>query len=123
MMLLSVFDIAHPRGCPMVDPVTLATVTSAVTTLGLDIAKQVASDATKALWGKVKSLLGWTADPPPDRLAVEAAKKLAEEPELVARVNLLLKAAPAEAAGQLVGSIDAEKVVVAGQIHAQMFTM
>lgn len=107
----------------MVDPVTLATVTAAVTAVGLDIAKQVASDTTKALWAKVKSVLGWTTDPAPDKLAVEAAKKLAEQPELVAQVTLLLQKTPAETAGQLVSHIDAEKVVVAGTIHAQTFKM
>jgi hypothetical protein len=107
----------------MVDPVTLATVTAAVANLGLEAGKQVLSDTGKHLWGKVKRALGWEKDPAPEELAESAAEKMKDRPELVKEVLALLKAESTQSVGQLVGKIDADKVVVAGEINTTNFSM
>jgi hypothetical protein len=117
------FPAHHNWSEMMADPVTLATVTAAVTTLGLECAKSVASEAGKSIWGKVKSLFGWASDPAPDKLAHEAAEKMAAQPDLLEQVVALLKAEGGGTAGQLVGRIKAKKVVVAETIVAQTFKM
>jgi hypothetical protein len=105
------------------DPVVLATVTSALTTLGMESLKGIGSSAGKDLWAKVRSVLGWKADPAPEQLAPMIAQRLADDPELTTRLTDLLKGNPSEIAGQMVGSIIGGKVVVSRELNAQIFNM
>jgi hypothetical protein len=60
----------------MIDPISLATLTSAVTVLGAECIKGASRGAGQDLWGKVKSLFNWGADPDLADLAVKVASKL-----------------------------------------------
>jgi len=51
------------------EPTTLAIVTNAVVTLALDAAKEVATDAARHTWLKVKGWLGLTKQPATEDLA------------------------------------------------------
>jgi hypothetical protein len=105
------------------DPVVLATVTSAVTVLAreagalatTEAGKAFASEAGKTLWGTVRNLLGWKEDPKPASLAIDVAHALQKNPDLLTQVVELLKAHESQgdgAARALVERIDAKKVVV-----------
>lgn len=105
------------------DPITLATVTAALTTLATECGKNAASEAGKDLWDQVKSLFGWKAEPPPSELAPDIARRLQADDALLKRVVGLLQERPAGTASALVGSIQAGKVVVATTINTENFTM
>ena len=107
---------AHKKEGAM-DPILLATITSAITLIGSEVAKGAASKAGETLWAKIKSMLGFGHDPSPTDLAPEIARKLAADPELAKKIVELLQAHPesSQQASALVQSIDAEKVIVAGE--------
>lgn len=44
------------------EPLTLATLTGAVTVLASEVGKGIASEAGKSAWGRIKSLFNWSAD-------------------------------------------------------------
>jgi hypothetical protein len=98
------------------DPIILATVTSALTLVATEVTKGAAGEAGKGLWSKIKSVLGWTQDPSSSELASVIARKLASDPEAAKKIIALLQANPDSSpqASNLVHSIDAEKVIVAG---------
>ena len=102
------------------DPITLATVTAAVTSLGLEAAKGAASEAGKTAWTNIKSRFGWKVDPSPDALAHETAQKLHGDDELAERIVEILKQSKAGSSSALVEHITAEKVVVAKAIHGNV---
>lgn len=45
------------------EPLTLATLTAAVTVLALEVGKGAAAEAGKSASGKIKSLIRWSPDP------------------------------------------------------------
>jgi hypothetical protein len=100
------------------DPITLATVTAAVSVLGAEVAKGFASNAGKDLWSKVKSALGWKSEPPPEEMAPTIAKTLQADAAIALKlIELLKQSSPNETfANSLVQSVSAEKVIVAGHI-------
>ncbi len=101
------------------DPITLATVTSAVTVLATECVKGVAGSAGKDLWTRIKGLLGWTSDPKLPELAPAIAERLQQNEELARQIVVLLKDSQiaGTSATPLVGNIDAEKVVVASHLE------
>lgn len=106
------------------DPVTLATVTAAVTVLATECSKGFASQAGKDLWVKIKRLFNWKADPPQFELPVHIAKHLLENQQHLRQVVQLLQADGASGtAHTLVSSITADKVVVANVINTKTFQM
>ena len=64
------------------DPVTLATITSAVTVLATECAKKAAAEAGKDLWAKIKSLLKWNDEPPIATVPERIARELQSDPSL-----------------------------------------
>ncbi|WIG93536.1 hypothetical protein [Myxococcus sp. SDU36] len=98
------------------DPVTLATVTSAITVLGTKVAEGLASGAGKSIWESVLKIFKWDAAPPVDGLAQATAEHLQAHPNHVAQTIQVLRQ-DTGSVGMLVGRIDAEKVVVAQSIH------
>jgi hypothetical protein len=46
----------------MLDSITLATLTAAISSLGIECARGTASEAGKDAWRKISSLFGWKAD-------------------------------------------------------------
>ena len=107
------------------DPITLATITSALTVMASEVAKGFASNVGEDLWKKVKSLLGWTSEPKPADLAPELAKLLQADEHLARRVIELLQSGEAHGstAGALVGKIDAKNVTVINQADTVNLTM
>ena len=98
------------------DPVTLATMTSALTVLALEVGKGIAGEAGKSAWGKIKSLFQWSADPTEADLSVDIAKALQANEALARQVVEILQTQSTGTASALVGTINAEKVVVADKI-------
>jgi hypothetical protein len=99
------------------DPITLATITSAVTVLATEAGKASASEAGKSAWAGIKRALGWTTqgqEPKPTDLPMAVATRLRDEPDLAKLVLQLLQATPAEvsASRALVERIDAKNVMV-----------
>jgi hypothetical protein len=104
----------------MTDPITIATITAAVSVLGNEYLKGIASDAAKSTWQSIKSLFGWKADPEPSSMAADAAEKLCASPELVEKILQLLNDAGAiGTAGAMVGRINAKNVIVSKTITTQ----
>ncbi len=98
------------------EPLTLAVLTSAVTVLALDVGKGAASEAGKDVWNKIKSLFKWSAEPAEKDLSHDIAKMLATNEALARQVTEILQAQSTGTASNLVGTINAEKVVVAEKI-------
>lgn len=108
----------------MPDPITMATITAAVSVLGNECLKGIASEAGKDTWQKVKSLFGWESEPKMFEIANQVATKLQASPELAQQVWELLKSnKEAGAAATMVGKIQAEKVVVSKTIVTRNFQM
>ncbi len=99
------------------DPVILATITSAVTVLATEAAKGFSGEAGKAAWKSLKSVFGWSEEPKPETLAEEVAQKLQQRPELGQEILRILQQPQVGSAQQLVGNLSAEKVIVAVEIH------
>jgi hypothetical protein len=104
------------------DPVTLATVTAALTLLGTECAKGLASQAGKDLWSRAKGLLGWTKEPNAQELPKAIATKLNTDQALMGQIITLLREAKTgdstvQMVGSLVGDLSAEKAVVAQYVE------
>lgn len=99
------------------DPIVLATITSALTLISTEVTKGAAGEAGKALWTKIKSTLRWAHDPSSSELASVIARTLAADPQSAKKIVELLQSNPETnpQASNLVQSIDAEKVIVAGE--------
>lgn len=98
------------------EPLILATLTSAVTVLASEVGKGIASAAGQDAWNKIKSLFKWPAEPAEPDLSAEIAKSLAANEALARQVVEILQAQSTGTASNLVGTINAEKVVVADKI-------
>jgi len=98
------------------EPVILATLTSAVTVLASEVGKGIASEACKSAWGKIKSLFNWSAEPKEAELSAEIAKALQANEALAQQIVKLLQSQSTGTASKLVETINAEKVVVADKI-------
>lgn len=101
------------------EPISLAVLTAAATTLGTKVLEGAGEEAGKSLWEKVKSKLGWKSDPAPADLAPKLARDLNADEDRARAVLELLKSNNAGGAGmvqQLVGQIQTQggKVVVIG---------
>ena len=106
----------------MVDPISLATVTAALTVLGTECAKGLASQAGKDLWSRAKQLFDWTKDPDTPELPKAIATKLHSDEALLDQIITLLqdtkRADPSiQMIGSLVGSLTAKNVVVAQSVQ------
>jgi len=75
----------------------------------------VASEAGKDAWSKIKRLLGAKSQGALEHAQSVVAEKLESDTEVVRELLDLLKASQSANVGQLVGSINAEKVIVAGK--------
>jgi hypothetical protein len=96
-----------------VDPVTLATVTAALTVLGSEVGSGIAKEAGKDLWSKAKSLLGLKKEPEQADLASTIAERLSGDEDLMkSLVELLQQTQPVERVSALVQNVNAEKLVI-----------
>ena len=93
--------------------------------VGNDYLKGVATEAGKATWAGIKSLLGWTSDPSAAEIPEKVASAVATSPEVTVRLLELLKKNEPGTAAALVSNIEADggKIVVASTIVANTFQM
>jgi|ERR1700761_791381 len=103
----------------MIDAIVLSSITAAVSVLGNEFAKGIASEAGKSTWASVKTLLGWKSDPPVTDIPQEVASALEVSPEISEQLLQLLKQNNVGAASSLVGKIEVSggKVVIANSIQ------
>lgn len=99
------------------DPITLSTITASVTVLATEVGKGLASAAGKHTWEAIKKKFAWSEEPESAALAPQIAQELQAKPEVAREVVELLKQPHIGSAQQLVGTLQAEKVIVASTIH------
>ena len=100
------------------EPITLAAVTTAVVTLALDAAKEVATDAARHTWAKVKAWLGLTKEPATEDLATVVATALAANTTAAEQIVAELKTANIGAASQMVSKVSVTVTNKTGPINA-----
>src|SRR5262245_36041901 len=100
------------------EPITLATVTTAATTLALDAAKDAASDVAKQAWEKIKGWLGWTKTPPTEDLAGAIASALAKNTDAAESIIAELKARDTGLASRLASKVEISFSNTAGNARA-----
>lgn len=107
------------------EPVSMAVITSAVTLLGNEYMKGVASEAGKATWTAIKSLFGWASDPSPADIPEKVAAALTTSPEIADELLNILKTMNAGTPSAMVERIDAQggKIIVANTIITDHFQM
>lgn len=101
------------------EPISLAVLTAAATTLATKAAEGFAGEAGKDLWGRVKATLGWSTEPAKQELAPKLAERFNSDEATARKVLELLKenqTAETAVVQQLVGQIQNQsgKVVVMG---------
>ena len=99
------------------DPITLATITAGATVLATEAGKGLAGEAGKATWKAIQKKLGWSEEPEVGALAPQIAQELQARPEMAKEVVELLQQPQVGSAQQLVGTVNAKKVLVANVIH------
>lgn len=102
------------------DPISLATITSAATNLGIEAITDTVGEAGRELWDTIKQKLGWQQDPDSSELASRIARKLQNDEELSRElVRLLQDQNESHYSSALVKNIDADKVTLAETINIQ----
>jgi hypothetical protein len=100
------------------ESVMLATLTSALTQLGLEALNGTLAEAGKDLWRTVKHKLGWAVDPSQESLAPAIATRLKDDDALATELVALLQAHPqVGTASAIVGHIQANNVITAGTLN------
>lgn len=94
------------------DPIAIATITSAVSVLANEVFKGTATEAGKDIWEKIKNIFDWKTDPSLETLPVETAQRITSDTELAKTVVKLIQNKASGRSSALVGRIDAEKVIV-----------
>ena len=100
------------------DPVTLAVVTTAASTLAMEAGKAGVGEIAKDAWTKVKGLFGWSKDPATEDLAESIYKALAAKPAVAQQVAELLKTTNTGAASRLVSKVTITVTNTTGNITA-----
>ena len=100
------------------EPTTLAVVTTAVVTLALDVAKEVATDAARLTWSKVMGWLGLTKQPATEDLATAVATALAANTAAAEQIIAELKSVNTGAASQLVSKVSVTITNTTGSMTA-----
>lgn len=106
----------------MVEPGTMAAIAAAVTVLANEYLKGTASEAGKATWNKIKSLLRWDSDPALPEVSQKVISGL-DTNEKAQKLIELLKLSGSDAVTTLVGCINADKVVVVQTLVTKKFEM
>lgn len=98
------------------DPETIATISGAATALATEVGKGIASEAGKSAWNRIKSLFNWPTEPDEGQRSAAIERALKTDEALTKRVLEILQAESIGDVSKLVGTINAEKVVVADKI-------
>jgi len=98
------------------DPSVVAAISGALMALATEVGVGAARQAGQDAWKRVKAVLG----PKPGVALYEVqallADRLTSNPEIARQLLELLKSSDSTSVGQLVGTIDADKVIVADTI-------
>jgi hypothetical protein len=103
----------------VLDPVALSSITAAVSVLGNELAKGVASEAGKTTWAGIKRLFGWTSDPLPHEIPAEIAKAAEASPDVVEKLLKLLKQDQTGTPSELIRHLEVQaggNVIVANKV-------
>jgi hypothetical protein len=105
----------------MIEPIALASITSAVTVLGNEFLKGMAGEAGKSTWMQIKSLFKWQSEPKVEDLPKMVATALTESPQLAEAVLDLLKNHATGSPSAMVGNIQNNrgKIVVVNTMIAK----
>jgi hypothetical protein len=109
-------------GAPIMDPVSLATVTAALTVLATECTNGVAGNAGEDVWTIAKSLMGWESDPSPADLATSIASQLNSDDKLAVQIVDLLKSTTdsEDSAAALVSKVESDSnIVIARRIDVR----
>jgi len=98
------------------DPSVIAAITGALTVLSAEVAKGAAGEAGKNAWKKITGLLGSKSSEALDTAQAAITHQLEINLETTQQLLELLKSSNSVSVGRLVGSITAEKVVIANHI-------
>lgn len=101
------------------DPVTLATVTTALSFVGHEVAKGTASEASKTLWKKITGLFGWKDEPAEAAIPQTVAQGIVDQPHLLDSLLKLLEHQADGGASAIVQNLRAKNAFVAKE---QTFT-
>ena len=98
----------------------VAAITGALAALAAEVARGTASEAGKDAWRQIKRLLGPEPEAALDRAQTEITNALEADPGMVQELLQHLNRSESVRARQLVGHIDAKKVVVADIIEGDV---
>lgn len=99
------------------EPITISAITAALTALATEVAKGGAGEAGKAAWNRMRGLLGGKTHDAIEQAQAAVTERLDSNPAIIRELLTLLKSSQSVNAKQLVGSIDADKVVVAENVN------
>jgi hypothetical protein len=102
----------------MLDPAVLTAIATAASLLGTECLKGAASEAGKSAWLRLKSLLGWTSDPPPAEIHAKVEQSLSTAPHLADQLLPILQESGMSSVSALVGQLNnyGGKVIIAGHV-------
>ena len=97
----------------------MSTLTAAVSVIGNEYFKGVASEAGKATWTGIKALFGWKFDPELAEIPAKIEAGLTTSPEMTEKLVALLKSSQTGAVTAFVGKLKVSggKVVIASEVH------
>ena len=107
-----------PNQGAAMDPVTLAVVTTAASTLAMEAGKTGVGEIAKDAWTKVKGLFGWSKDPATEDLAQDIAKALTANPDVAQQIATLLKTSNSGTASRLMSKVTITVTNTTGNITA-----
>lgn len=102
------------------EPTMIAAVSASLAALATEVSKGVAGEAGKDAWNKIKHLLGKKPQEAIEQAQCVVAERLESDPERLHELLSLLKSSQSANVAQLVGHIEAEKVIVAGSISGDV---
>ncbi len=102
-----------------IEPLVLSSITAAITLLGQDYAKGLASEAGKNTWTTIRGLFGWNSEPAVAEIPEKVASGLTASPKSQKSWWKLLKQESTGAASSLIQNltISGGKVIFAQVIH------
>jgi hypothetical protein len=100
------------------DPISLASLTAAVSVLGNELLKGMATEAGKSAWTGIKTLFEWTSDPVPAEIPEKVAAALTTSPDIAEKLLELLKSNQTGTATAMVAGLEVHggKVIIANTI-------
>src|SRR4051812_13871567 len=103
------------------EPITVAVLTAAVTTLGNEVTAGVATAAGKSLWERINKLFAWKREPDPSQIAATVAEILIKDIRVRSELERLFLEFDAEFSSKVGRSIQTkvynERTDVSGDLN------